>query len=163
MQTRQFQAMLKVGCNKISPIKLFHSVCEPTTDYIYFTNSAPNDRLITSAPGVTISNEAYTRGSNNAGHAFINTPSIWNCAGLCHKATGCSGWSYLLQDRPGAQGNKCKLFDSKVNKNTNVPGQGAAADGNAPMFVSGDVGCGGMAPFHKVPHTSLLFQASKSF
>ena len=36
------------------------------------------------------------------------------------------------------------MFDSKVNKNTDVPGLGSASDGNPPMFVSGDSGCGGI-------------------
>ena len=131
----------------------FHSVCEPTTDYIYFTESDPNGRLITSAPGVSISNEGYSRGTGSAGNAFTNIGSIWSCAGLCHKATGCSAWSYLLQSE-----KKCKLFDSKVNKNTDVPGQGAASDGNAPMFVSGDSGCGGMSPFFM--YVTYAFTAS---
>ena len=160
VQTRQSQAMWRVSWfNQISLIELLHSVCDPSTDYIYFTSSDPNGRLITSAPGVSIQNEAYTEGQN-AGNAFPNIGSIWNCAGLCHKATGCSAWTYQINNY-----KKCKLFDSKVNKNSvYVPGQGGASGGNPPMFVSGDISCGGMSPISPgVTRTSLLFQASKSF
>ena len=115
-----------------------HSACEPSTDYIYFTESDPNGRLITSAPGVSLSNKGYSRGGGQPGNAFWNIGSVWSCAGLCQKTDNCSAWSYLLQNE-----NKCKLFDSKVNKNRDVPGPGSASDGNAPMFVSGDSGCGG--------------------
>lgn len=153
--------MWKVGWfNHISPVELIHSVCEPTTDYRYFTDSDPNGRLITSGvPGVTISNEGYTRGSGAIGNAFFSVGSIWTCAGLCHKTDGCSAWSYML-----LAVKKCKLFDSKVNKNTDVPGIGAASEGNPPMFISGDSSCGGVdVPFSFTCHPSLLFQASKSF
>ena len=127
-----------------------HSACDPTTDYIYFTESDPNGRLITSAPGVSISNEGYSRGGGQPGNAFGNIRSVWSCAGLCQKTDGCSAWSYLLQNE-----NKCKLFDSKVNKNTDVPGPGSASDGNAPMFVSGDYGCGGTFFCHCFPRSNI--------
>ena len=140
---------------------IHHSACEPTTDYIYFTESDPNEQLITSAPGVSISNEGYSRGGGQPGNAFWNIGSVWSCAGLCQKTDGCSAWSYLLQNE-----KKCKLFDSKVNKNTDVPGPGSASDGNAPMFVSGDSGCGGNVPSSfilSLGPISVFSQASKSF
>lgn len=142
VQTREFQAMWKVSCfNQISPIELLLSACEPSTDYIYFTNSDPNARVITSAPGVTIQNEAYNLAYiNTAGSAFPNIDSTWKCAGLCHKTTGCSAWTYMLEST-----RKCKLFDSKVNKHTDVPSFGDPNFPTAPVFVSGDVGCGGMS------------------
>ena len=99
---------------------------------------------------MSISNEGYSRGSGQPGNSFWNIGSVWSCAGLCQKTVGCSAWSYLLQNE-----KKCKLFDSKVNKNTDVPGPGPAVDGNAPMFVSGDSGCGGSFFDHCFPLSNI--------